>query len=85
MVALVSDAPIDSGLKAAVLHLLNAQNDPSRVLIKNKCKGNVLSEEEVGDVILTHTTPTNLSVLWVTGDPAAPYIHAGLSVLEPTL
>lgn len=62
---LVKSAPVDSGIKEALVYLLNnaINSTPSELRMKNKARGNNLPEVEHGDLWIIFTSPTDLKFL----------------------
>jgi hypothetical protein len=69
---LVESAPIDSGLKEAVIYLLRGNEEstrpPSELRIKNTERGNTAEHVQKGDVWIRFTSPKDLKVLAWTGE-----------------
>lgn len=62
----VNSAPIDSGLKEAVLYLLQRDTEhltKSGIRLKNQLRGNVLPEVQKGDLWIKNTTENKFEAL----------------------
>lgn len=82
---LVKDAPIDSGVKAALLSLLDTAANPqpvTSILIRNPFTGATGSTPQPKDAIIGFTNENQLSVTIPTGDDLNPVQVIGLVTLE---